>query len=458
MMVASFECDADGPDTVHDEGFLLQTLHPKNGLRPRKRHKADGPVVHRELRAQKRELGARNRELAARNRELAARNRELWTQNRELGAQNRELGNQSLPWKNGTTSAEGGENGEPIAAAPARCPFERQVEPDNRYVAAILKILEKIGRPYFLGGGGALSLLRFGSLGAWQPGGDRHVGFDTDLDFFVLSEDDGGHDDLLATITEYCEAEGIFSSCDWSRISWAGTEDMALCSRKDWGCHPFADFFDLREVNATHLLVHAWGRPSREWLIERDTVMPFGAAKLQDLRVPVPHRPVKFFSEALPDGYANGTDLARPEYGVGCWGMAYSSRVLEDLLGGERELNRFGAYESVRDLERSLRQCAEGLDRAGFASFVECFHLDDGRALEGLSASLLAAQSWSSTRQRNEPSDHSPLEEMRRDLDEPRLLADEAGDGFVPLGLPMEEVGAAAYGAYNEDEEMEGAG
>ena len=79
-----------------------------------------------------------------------------------------------------------------------------------------------------------------------------------------------------------------------------------------------------------------------------------------------------YFSTHLPYIVEENWLGHQPEYGRGCFAMAYSGSFLKGYFGG-RWLFDDAQLSSVSRFEKSLVQCAFWLEDIGMSSFVDCF-------------------------------------------------------------------------------------
>jgi len=109
-------------------------------------------------------------------------------------------------------------------------------------VAAIVKILKDIGRPFYLGCASGIALLRLGALSLPNPSGSGPtMAFDRDLDFAVFSSDDADRSALKEQLQQRCVEAGIFDDCtSWFRITPRASPQNNI---------KHADFYDLRTID-----------------------------------------------------------------------------------------------------------------------------------------------------------------------------------------------------------------
>lgn len=250
------------------------------------------------------------------------------------------------------------------------CPLVKEVEADYPYLKALLEIMRSTKRPFFMSGGNTLALLRFGA--AIVPGYSATLkkikfdplawelsGGDPDFDFFVLSESDADREALITELKDRCSSAG-FANCT---LYHGRKSDMTFYYGKGNRTTFQADVFDLRQLNGTHMHIKNWGgEENSPWVFERDVLMPFAEAKYYDLRAPVAHDPMKFYSSTSP---YHPEKEKNPEYGRGCKEMAYPSFLVPRLSDGNASL--------ASTVQHDLKQCAQALNKHGFASFHECF-------------------------------------------------------------------------------------
>ena len=108
---------------------------------------------------------------------------------------------------------------------------------------------------------------------------------------------------------------------------------------------------------------------NKRYDVPRTLVFPLARAKISNLDLPMPRDPLRFFSFFRSDE----DRISYPEYGQGCLSLAYRQKsiyYLFDLLGEFKD----SSFEKIRQVEKLLVQCAFALDRAGYASFAECFN------------------------------------------------------------------------------------
>eukprot|EP00928_Gymnodinium_smaydae_P078219 TRINITY_DN6197_c0_g3_i1.p1 TRINITY_DN6197_c0_g3~~TRINITY_DN6197_c0_g3_i1.p1 ORF type:complete len:387 (-),score=46.64 TRINITY_DN6197_c0_g3_i1:234-1301(-) len=256
------------------------------------------------------------------------------------------------------------------------CPLTRNREVDYFHVRKVVEILDTIGLPYFLHGGTALGLMRFGAISIQpHPGKEDRFAVDNDLDFFVLSVDDVERDALMNNFRDMCNAAGIFSLCQHSHLEWSkeGT-DLELPGLE--GAPPVADIFDVRRKDDGRCYIKGWPQP---YEFDCDQVFPVVEAKYYDFGIPVPRAPMAFMSAAVPWH----REQPFPEYGSGCDGLAYPQWLTSaEDPGADVDLDARPARSGSIPREL-LKQCARSLRDEGYASFAECFDTNEVEEPDG---------------------------------------------------------------------------
>lgn len=252
------------------------------------------------------------------------------------------------------------------------CPLVQKKESDYKHVKTLLKVLKMLKRPYFVGGGSGLCLLRFGALSV-QLNASTRVACDGDLDIFMYSKDDDDRQALRYDLLTACQSfSHQFSQCtDYFRIGWRPKGGTSLCTAQEGRCKncncmdpagaeadspadPFADVYDLRDFNSSHMYVKAWGVHNRSWFMRREILLPSSTAQYYDQSVPMARDVMSYYAASM-----SWDDTPGPEYGMGCNNLAYPGFLMQQLSNSQGHC--------------AMRRCAFSLQKAGKASFAQCF-------------------------------------------------------------------------------------
>jgi len=123
--------------------------------------------------------------------------------------------------------------------------------------------------------------------------------------------------------------------------------------------------------NHTHFAHYLSGRVEPRY-IPNSRVFPAKLVKLYNTSVFVANDYMWMFSSTVPYVDEEKWLGFSPEYGRGCFGMAYSAAYIRFFFGNTWTFDDL-QLDRLRYFERSLVQCAAWLENQGFASFSECF-------------------------------------------------------------------------------------
>ena len=236
-------------------------------------------------------------------------------------------------------------------------------------------------------GASAISMLRFGSIAADWNG--MHYYNDGDVDFLALYPNEQVKLKFWSALKKASEESSI-SDCPYNyciprnNMTDFTTPKLMPCAAgaqgQPIGCeelfHKGSGTFKITidtayDYNTTHFAQYYSGRPD-PWYHPYGRVFPTRMVKLYNTSVFVPKDYMWYFSSSVPYIEEEKWLGLSPEYGRGCFGMAYAGSFLRGYFDNVWTFDD-DQLEHIRTFERSLVNCAFWLEEQGFGSFSDCF-------------------------------------------------------------------------------------
>lgn len=275
--------------------------------------------------------------------------------------------------------------------------YSDRKEEDVKFVEEAIRIISEAADtlqiPLILNGGGALNALRWGSPAVRWKGED--IFNDGDLDFYAIYTTHWDKQYLyskmmsLSENSEYVKCIGNLCTPK-KNISSGSVPAMMPCTLDAngnvFGCEDrlyqghgiFRVGVDSAYFNASYVDFYYSNR-SESRKLAANRIFPLKDIKYFNSTLKIPRDFLWFFSRQVPFITEEQLSGGGPEYGRGCFSIAYPPNFLR-LIFGEFDYTDL-QYEEIRKFEQEAIECTNWLKDQGFESFIDC--LDPGHPVRG---------------------------------------------------------------------------